>query len=153
MRPALKWIDLPPIWLALFVALAWIIGQYHPMNLSFGGPWIGLPAAILIGGGLIFMILAVVEMRKWKTTVIPDREADHLVTSGIFKRSRNPIYLGDALVLSGLILRLDAPLALPLIPVFVWVIERRFVLPEEDRLRRKFRTVWARYAEATRRWI
>jgi len=92
-------------------------------------------------------------MRKWRTTVIPHQEAAHLVTSGIFKRSRNPIYLGDALILTGIILRLDAVLALPLVPLFVWLIERRFILAEEDRLRRKFRTAWGRYEQATRRWI
>jgi protein-S-isoprenylcysteine O-methyltransferase Ste14 len=148
-----KWIDLPPVWLAGFVLAAHQIGRHDPWGLSFGGDWRGLPAGVLIGGGLILWMLALVEMRKWKTTVIPHQEAHHLVTSGIFKRSRNPIYLGDVLILAGLIFRFDAPLALPLVPVFVWVIERRFILAEEDRLRRKFRTTWARYAEATRRWI
>ena len=92
-------------------------------------------------------------MRKRRTTIIPHRDADVLVTSGIFKRSRNPIYLGDALILLGLILRWDAPLALPLAPVFVWVIERRFIIPEENRLRSKFRQEFYRYTQKTRRWV
>lgn len=149
----MKWLDIPPVWLVAAIALAWWIGRADPLALSFGGDWRMLVAGLLIGGGLVLMALAVIEMRKWKTTVIPHQEAAHLVTSGIFKRTRNPIYLGDALVLAGFILRLDAPLALPLPPLFVWVIERRFILPEEDRLRRKFRTAWARYANETRRWI
>ncbi len=99
------------------------------------------------------MLLAVSEMRRQRTTVIPHREAEHLVQSGIFKRSRNPIYLGDVLLLAGLILRWDAPLALPLVPVLLWVLERRFVIPEEDRLRRKFRQAFHRYTEKTRRWF
>ena len=149
----MKWIDLPPVWLAAFVALAWAIAAVDPGGLSFGGAWADFAGGLLVGGGLVLMVLAIIEMRKWRTTVIPHREADHLVTSGIFRRSRNPIYLGDALILSGLILRFDAPLALPLIPVFVWIIERRFILPEEKRLRRKFNIAFARYLEATRRWI
>jgi len=149
----MKWIDIPPVWLvAAIVAASWA-GRHDPFFLSFGGAWSDSAAGVLIGGGIIFMVLAVVEMRKWKTTVIPHLEAGHLVTSGIFKRSRNPIYLGDALVLAGFILRFDAPLALPLVPLFVWLIERRFVLPEEDRLRRKFRQAFHHYTQKTRRWI
>jgi protein-S-isoprenylcysteine O-methyltransferase Ste14 len=149
----MKWIDIPPVWLFAAIVLAWWIGRWDPLALSFGGDWRMLVAGLLIGGGLVLMTLAIVEMRKWKTTVIPHQEAAHLVTSGIFKRTRNPIYLGDALILAGFILRFDAPLALPLLPVFVWWIERHFIIPEEDRLRRKFRTAWARYERDTRRWI
>jgi protein-S-isoprenylcysteine O-methyltransferase Ste14 len=75
------------------------------------------------------------------------------VQSGIFSRTRNPIYIGDALILLGLILYWDAVLALPLVPIFVWIIEKRFVIPEENRLRRKFRADFARYCQKTRRWV
>jgi protein-S-isoprenylcysteine O-methyltransferase Ste14 len=149
----MKWIDIPPVWLVCAIALAWAIGRWDPFALSFGGSWAMLVAGLLIGAGLVLMVLAIIEMRKWKTTVIPHREARHLVTSGIFKRTRNPIYLGDALILAGFILRFDAPLALPLLPVFVWLIERRFIIPEEDRLRRAFRLTWAKYELDTRRWV
>ncbi len=149
----LKWIDIPPVWLIGTSVAAWWIGQHDPLHLSFGGAWADLAAGLLIGAGLILMALAVIEMRKMHTTVIPHLEADRLVTSGIFKRTRNPIYLGDALVLLGLILRFDAPLALPLLPVFVWWIERHFILGEEARLRRKFKADFARYTAATRRWV
>lgn len=149
----MKWIDLPPVWLFVFLAGAWWSAAVDPWGLGFGGAWADLAGGILVGGGLVLMLLAVVEMRKWRTTVVPHREADHLVTSGVFRRSRNPIYAGDVLVLAGLILRWDAVLALPLVPLFVWVIERRFILSEEDRLRRKFRQEFHRYCQKTRRWV
>jgi len=44
-------------------------------------------------------------------------------------------------------------LSLPLIPIFVWIVEKRFILAEEDRLRRKFRAVFAQYCRKTRRWV
>ena len=149
----MRWIDIPPVWLAGFAALAWIQASRFPMGLGFGGPWADFAGGALVGAGLLLAFLALYEMRRFRTTPIPHREADRLVTTGIFSRSRNPIYLGDALILAGLILRWDAVLSLPLVPVFVWVIERRFVLPEEDRLRRKFRMEFARYCEKTRRWL
>lgn len=153
MRALLKWIDLPPVWLIAMIALVWAQPQYLPLGLSFGGAWADFVGGILVGGGLILMVLAVHEMRKARTTIVPHLEATKLVQSGIFSRSRNPIYLGDVLVLAGLILRFDAVLALPLVPVFLWILEKRFVIPEENRLRRSFRADFARYCQKTRRWI
>lgn len=148
-----QWIDLPPIWLLAALVLAWCQVSYFPMGLSFGGAWADFIGGLLVGGGIVLMLLAVVEMRKAKTTIIPHREAAQLVQSGIFSRSRNPIYLGDALALAGLILYWDAVLSLPLIPIFVWIIEKRFIVKEERHLRQKFRTHFARYEKKTRRWL
>lgn len=148
-----KLIDIPPVWLLLAVLVAWQVGVMRPFGLSLDFPVVQLLSGVLIGGGIILMLLAVMEMRKRRTTFVPHREAESLVTSGIFKRTRNPIYLGDALVLAGLALRWDAVLALILVPVFVWVIEKRFIIPEENMLRRKFRADFARYEQKTRRWV
>ena len=148
----MKWIDVPPIWLLAALVLAWQIGTRS--GLTLGAPGLtDFLGGLMVGGGVLLIGLAAVEMRRQQTTIIPHREPSALVRSGIFRRSRNPIYLGDALILTGLILRWDAPLALPLVPVFIWIIERRFILPEEDRLRRTFRADWHRYIEKTRRWL
>lgn len=148
-----RWIDIPPVWLAGFCGVAWVQSQNYAYGLYFGGAWADLVGGMFVGAGVLLMLLAFYEMRAKRTTVIPHRDADALVQSGIFSRSRNPIYLGDALVLTGLILNWNAVLALPLIPIFVWVIERRFIIPEEDRLRRKFRADFARYEQKVRRWL
>lgn len=147
----MKYLDIPPVWLAAALAVSYRLAQMRPFGLSLGG--FDLLAGVLLGGGIVLMALAAYEMRRRRTTIIPHQDASVLVTSGIFKRSRNPIYLGDALVLAGLILYWDAPVALPLVPAFVWWIERHFVIPEEDRLRRKFRAEFARYCQNTRRWL
>lgn len=148
-----KWIDLPPVWLAGFLAVAWAQSAYYPAGLGFGGAWADFAGGLLIGGGVLLMALAFFEFRRHRTTLMPHETPERLVQSGIFTRTRNPIYVGDALVLLGFILRWDAVLALPLLPVFVWVLEKRFIEPEEDRMRRKFRMDFARYCEKTRRWI
>lgn len=146
-------IDLPPVWLAGFAALAWVQARVLSLGLSLDGAATGLLSGILIGGGIILAIMAIVEFRRHRTTVIPHETPSTMVQSGIYKRSRNPIYVGDVLILAGLILRFDAVLSLVLIPIFVWVLERRFIIPEEDRLRRNFRADFARYERKTRRWI
>lgn len=148
-----KYIDMPPIWLLAFIALAWAQARFLPLGLSLGYTWSGALAGLLIGGGVILIILAVMEMRRHRTTIIPRQTASRLVQSGIFKRSRNPIYLGDALILLGMILRFDAVLSLMLVPIFVWIIERRFILPEEKHLRQTFRMEFAQYERKVRRWV
>ena len=107
----MKWIDIPPVWLLGALVIAWQTSVIRPFGLSLDFALTQLLGGLLVGGGLVFMLLAITEMRKRQTTVIPHREAQSLVTTGIFKRSRNPIYLGDAMILAGLILRWDAPLA------------------------------------------
>ncbi|WP_170784172.1 methyltransferase family protein [Ruegeria lacuscaerulensis] len=146
-------IDIPPIWLLAAAGLAWLQAQFLPMGLSFSGWFTDLLSGLLIGGGVILAVLAVVEFRRHKTTVLPHQVPTQMVQTGIFKRSRNPIYLGDVLILTGLVLRFDAVLSLVLIPIFTWLLERRFIVPEEDRLRRKFRAEFARYEQQTRRWV
>lgn len=149
----MRWLDLPPVWLLAAILLARAIGRLDPLGLSFGGAWAMFAAGLLIGAGLIVIMLALIELRRHGTPVMPRRDPSSLVTTGIFRRSRNPVYLGDVLILAGFILRLDAPLALPLLPLFVWLIERRFILPEEEVLRRRFRHDWGRYERDTRRWF
>ncbi|MGH1413203.1 MAG: methyltransferase family protein [Pelagimonas sp.] len=149
----MKWIDVPPVWLAAALGLAWWQKTHFAMGLSFGPGWADLLGGLLVGGGVIFAALAIYEMRRHRTTLMPHQSADRLVSSGIFKRSRNPIYLGDVMILMGFILYWDAVLALPLIPIFVWILEKRFIEPEEAALRRKFVAEFTRFSQQTRRWL
>ena len=146
-------IDIPPLWLLAFLVAAWCQATYFDYGLTFGGAWADFAGGLLVGGGIVLMAMAFVQFRRFKTTVIPHQEATSLLTQGVYKYSRNPIYLADALILTGFVLRWDAVLSLPLIPIFVWVIENRFIIPEENRLRRTFRMEFAHYLQKTRRWL
>ncbi len=145
--------DIPPVWLAFCIILAWAQGRFLPLGLSLDRPIVQFLAGCLIGAGLLLIALAALAFWQARTTIIPHQMPSNLITSGIFSRTRNPIYLGDAMVLAGLILFWDAVLSLPLVPIFVWWIERHFIIPEENRLRRKFRADFARYCQKTRRWV
>jgi protein-S-isoprenylcysteine O-methyltransferase Ste14 len=146
----MKWIDLPPVWLAVFVALGWVQARWWPVG-SFGalGDWVG---ALLVAAGLALAVAAAVEFWRARTTIIPHEEPSAIVTSGVYRLSRNPIYLGDALILTGLGLRWDSVLALVLVPVFVAVVTARFIMPEEGRLKARFGPEWEAWAGRVRRW-
>ena len=148
----MKWIDMPPVWLALFVAMAWLQSSYLGAGLALGA-WADFVGGLLVGGGILLAIFAFMEFRRARTTVVPHNTPERLITSGIFSRSRNPIYLGDVVILTGLILRWDAVLSLPLVPVFLWILEKRFIVPEETRMRQAFRAEFAKYERKVRRWV
>ncbi|MFN4201562.1 MAG: methyltransferase family protein [Tabrizicola sp.] len=150
MRPVLHAIDIPPGWLALHIAAAWLIARLSPAIFGAAGRTLG---TALVGLGVLVMAAAVAQMVLARTTVIPRRDPSSLVTGGIFSLSRNPIYLADTLVLAGAILWFDAALALPLLASFVWLIQTRFIRDEEARLTAAFGPEFDLWAARTRRWI
>lgn len=148
-KRGMAWIDLPPLWLALALGCAWAIGAVVPVAVPGGA----VAGGVLAGAGLALMGAAVVQMVLARTTVIPRRDPAALVTGGVFAISRNPIYLGDALILAGAILWWDALLALPVLVAFVLLIDRRFIRDEEARLRAGFGPAFDAWAARTGRWI
>ena len=148
-----RWLNIPPVWLALALVIANFQARYFHFGLSLSHSITNMVAGLSIGAGVLLMALAVVELMRHRTNVIPHREADHLVITGVFKWTRNTIYLGDALVLLGFILHWDAVLSLAILPIFMMAIDNGFIVYEEDRLRRKFRSDFERYMRDTRRWI
>lgn len=146
-----KIIDLPPLWLIGFLGLVWLIGRALPLPLF--GPLGDVAAAVLLVVALALAGGAVLAMAQARTTVIPHRQPVALVTHGVFRLSRNPIYLADAGILLAAILWLDVPLALPLVPLFQILIRERFIRAEEARLRAGFGAEFDRWSSHVRRWL
>ena len=140
-----KWIDLPPVWLAAHVAIAYAVPRGFQQM-----PWVG---ATLMLAALALMGSALLEMRRARTTPIPHMQPDALVTTGVFGVSRNPIYLGDVVFLAGASLYLGSLVGVIMIAALIWILQRRFILPEESRLRAKFGQNFKTYATKTRRWL
>lgn len=150
MRSFLREIDIPPGWLALHIGAAWLVSLVSP---PVFGAWGRVLGPGLIALGALLMGAAVAEMARARTTVIPRRDPSALVTTGVFELSRNPIYLADAVILTGAILWLDAVFAVPLVPSFIWLIQTRFIRDEETRLTIAFGPEFDLWAAKTRRWV
>lgn len=146
----LREIDIPPSWLALHIAAAWVLSLVSPS--VFGG-WGAVAGPGLVVVGAVLMGAAITQMALARTTVIPRRNPSSLVTGGVFAWSRNPIYLADAVILTGAILWLDAVLALPLVASFAWLIQTRFIRDEEARLTEAFGPEFDLWAARVRRWV
>ena len=107
--------------------------------------------ALILCGAILF-IAALLQFRRHRTTVMPRETPVAMIDSGIYRLSRNPIYLADAMFLTGAALLWDAA-SLLLVPLFVWIITRRFIIGEESGLRAVFGAAFDRYAAQTRRWL
>jgi protein-S-isoprenylcysteine O-methyltransferase Ste14 len=143
-------LDYPPVWLLAFLALARVQSQVLPL----GGPGLAYwPGTVLALAGVALMAAAAVQFLRARTTIVPHETPRALITTGVYRLSRNPIYLADAMLLAGLCLRWGAWPSLFLVPVFVAVITRRFILPEEARLRTAFGPEFEAWAGRVRRWL
>ncbi len=148
-----RWLDIPPVWLLLAMAVVWFQVQILPLGAGFGR-WIS-PVVIWViwGAAAVLTAAALQKMRKHRTTVHPHDAASHLVTTGVFRRTRNPIYVSDVLVLSGFVIWFGTWASIGIVGLFIWVLQHRFIRPEELRLKSQFPTEWAEYKNTTRRWI
>ena len=141
--------DLPPVWLLVFATLTWVLATYLPLVVFDVAPLGRL--VILIGLALIGWS-AIWFWRK-KTPIEPGHQPKALIIEGPYRLTRNPIYVGLALILLGYALGQGGLSGL--VPVFAFpiVIHRRFVLPEEAMLRAAFPTEAEAYIARTRRWL
>ncbi len=148
----LKSIDLPPAWMVAAMALAWMIGWVLP-GIAIDSRALDVAGYGLIGAGVGLMIWCAFLFRRSKTPIIPRNTPDAIITDGPYRFSRNPIYLADAVILFGWILVTGSPVALVLLPVFVVVINKRFIAGEEAVLRQAFGEEFSTWSSKVRRWI
>jgi protein-S-isoprenylcysteine O-methyltransferase Ste14 len=143
----------PPIVTAAAIVGVWFADRYDFGRVAWQTPqWL---VGVLIGFALLLMLLAVIEMFRRRTTVNPltPNRSSALVTNGVFKLSRNPIYLGDALLIVAAGLLFSNLVFIPALALFVIYINRFQIIPEERALQKKFGQAFSIYLGQTRRWL
>ena len=112
-------------------------------------------AASLAVLGVAVAIAGVASFRRAQTTVNPlkPESTSSLVVSGVYRVSRNPMYVGMLLVLLGWGVLLSNVLALPIVPGFVLYMNRFQIGPEETVLAELFGEEYATYRSRVRRWL
>ena len=143
----------PPVLLVLLGAMAWGIAVTSPSGLVLpAAPYL----AVLVGiAGLALNLLPKIAFRRLGTTVNPLRPhaSTAVVTSGLYRFSRNPMYLGHVLILSAWVIALRSPES-ALLPLFQLAYLTRFqVVPEERVLSARLPIEYAAYVKTTRRWL
>lgn len=114
-----------------------------------------LAAGALLIMGAFVMAMAVKSFVTAKTTINPLKpsRASRLITGGVYRYSRNPIYLGDLLILAALAVWLGQPANLVLLAAFVGYIDRFQIRPEEKALSALFGAEYTAYCARVRRWL
>lgn len=143
-------LDLPPLWLLAFGLVAWASARLLPLE---PGPLLRGAGWGLVAGGIALALAAAAAFARAGTTLVPHREASALVTTGVYRITRNPIYLGDLMILAGLCLIWGAAAGVVLVPLLWVVLDRRFARPEAARLAARFGPDFAAWAARTRPWI
>ncbi|WP_234026700.1 methyltransferase family protein [Melaminivora suipulveris] len=112
-------------------------------------------AAASLAAGLALDVWALLLFRRQRTTPSPlaPGRSRTVVQSGPYSFTRNPMYLGVALLLAALCLWLGSPLSLLAIAAFVAYITRFQIQPEERALRAKFGVPYEDYCRRVRRWL
>ncbi|MEN8180436.1 MAG: isoprenylcysteine carboxylmethyltransferase family protein [Pseudomonadota bacterium] len=142
----------PPLWFLLFAVTAIGFSEIMPMSVELGRVS-EIPAMLGAITGGVLALWARGLFRKASTTAHPFDEASSLVTRGAYRISRNPMYLGLLLALTALVIWLQNLSGLVLPPLFVLLINRCYILPEEQRLSAQFGETYLNYLNRTRRWI
>ncbi len=144
----------PPIVAALTAAAMWLLSSVTPS--------LKMPSPLRLGATLILAIAGVstalagfIAFYRAKTTVNPmnPEKSTSLVTSGIYKITRNPMYVGLVLVLVAWAVQLSAPWTLGGPLAFVFYIARFQVAPEERILLAMFGAEYSAYKNRVRRWL
>lgn len=142
----------PPIWLLLGLLTMFAL-DYFLVSTSQPPPGLRYFGVVPILLGIGLTISAGGGFRKAGTDMVPFKNVTALVTSGVYRFTRNPMYLGMALVLLGTAVLLGNILAVLVVPLFMVIIQTRFIVPEEQMLRELFGADYKNYCSRVRRWI
>ena len=112
--------------------------------------WLGLG---LVALGFVLGVLAVIEFRRARTTSDPKKPTPKFVTSGIYRYTRNPIYLGFIFMLIGLPLDMGIYWGIILVWPLVTFMNNMVIKYEEAYLEKKFKEQFTDYKTRVRRWL
>ena len=142
----------PLAWLLLAVLAIYALDRFLPIAGLIPAPlhWAGL---IFMLPGILILLHSGASFVRAKTGLLPFSEATTLVTSGLFRFTRNPMYLGMVLFLLGLAVLLGSLSALIPVAVYAWIIDRQFIRNEEVFLQEIFGEEYLAYMRRVRRWI
>lgn len=147
-----KRIIYPPVWLLLGLISIFAFNELYPV-IRFTSLVFQVLGGVVIVVGLLLLVTANGLFVRAGTDVIPFRKVSSLVTSGIYRFTRNPMYLGMVAVLLGCALTVGVVPALLVPAAFAVIVEARFIRPEEQMLRELFPEEYPAYCQRVRRWL
>jgi protein-S-isoprenylcysteine O-methyltransferase Ste14 len=142
----------PPVCLFLCIAIIVLVHLFLPGRTVLVFPWnvLGLVPLAL---GLLLNLIADRSFRKHQTAVKPLDKTTALITTGAFRVSRHPMYLGFVLILLGIALFMGSLTPCVLVLAFAFFVDFVFIRFEERKLEETFGQAWLEYKGKVRRWV
>jgi protein-S-isoprenylcysteine O-methyltransferase Ste14 len=142
----------PPTYFLFSVLLLIALHIFLPVTRLLTLPW-NLLGLIPLAGGIYLNLAADQSFKRNQTTVKPQEKSSYLVTSGVFKISRNPMYLGMVIILFGLALIFGSFTPWLVVIAFAIFLDQLYIRFEEKNLHGTFGAQYSEYCKKVRRWI
>ncbi len=142
----------PPILLIVAILAGYCLQQLWALELTNWSGWY-VAAWALIGVGVIILVASWVQFLRAKTNIRPDKPSSNLIQSGLYRFSRNPLYVSGLLLQLGIALLMNNLWIVLLVPVSKVVFDRYVIAREEAYLERAFGEVYVAYKRTVRRWL
>jgi protein-S-isoprenylcysteine O-methyltransferase Ste14 len=145
----------PPLIYVLALIGGAVLGWLWPL------PWFtGMAGEMLFATGILFIvgaigmdIAAMQTLHSGRTTVLPHRKSEHLITKGVYTFTRNPIYLGNTVLVIGVGLISGIAWYLPLAFIAAYATQKLAIEREEKHLETRFGKAYRDYKKRVKRWI
>lgn len=140
--------------MVIFATVMWALNHYFPVLTIVPGPWTRLGWCLMAMASAA-PIAALIQFRRAHTTVNPHKPetASTLVTAGVYAWTRNPMYLGLAILLLGWAIKLGTFTPVLIALLFIPFIQHVQIRPEERVLRAQFGKDYDQYCNRVRRWL
>ena len=142
----------PPLLYATAVVGGWLANRRWPLPVG-GGTSLLVAAGFLVAAWAVLTASSIGLFRRKQTSMIPIRPATTLVITGPYKMTRNPMYVGLALLTVAFALFLNTWWPMLLLVPTLLAAQRFVIVPEENYLRRRFGVEYDGYARRVRRWL
>ncbi|HBO8128434.1 TPA: isoprenylcysteine carboxylmethyltransferase family protein [Pseudomonas aeruginosa] len=155
VEPDSAGVRFPPPFIYLGALLLGLAAERFVALHSFGIDWWLLIAmgALPFAAGAVMMLAAAGLFRRLGTNIPLSRPTTLIATTGPYRWTRNPMYLGMALIYAGLAVGFDGPIAFALLPLVLVAIQTQVIAREERYLEAKFGDDYLRYKAEVRRWL
>jgi protein-S-isoprenylcysteine O-methyltransferase Ste14 len=142
----------PPVYLFLCIAIIVLVDLFLPGKTVLVFPWNAV-GVVPLALGLLLNFIADRSFRKHKTAVKPLDRTTALITTGVFRVSRHPMYVGFVLILLGIALLMGSLTPFVLVLAFAFFVDFVFIRFEERKLEETFGQAWLEYKGKVRRWV
>jgi protein-S-isoprenylcysteine O-methyltransferase Ste14 len=142
----------PPLYYVAGLAGGIAVDRVAPLPVG-GRPAVAFVGAAIAALGLALSFAGVTAVIRHRTTIVPHHPVATLITSGVYRVSRNPMYTGLAIAYAGIALLSGSWWPLALWPVVIVAVRQLVIRPEEQYLTERFGQTYTDYQSRVRRWL